>query len=599
MIMVVNMKTKKYLFVAALLSLLTPIFFNKQVFAVNTTAIQITCAKTSLKIGEKTLCSIDSNSSTDGNVYTFVANINKTNVNIVNIYPANGWTKNGDDGINMRSTIGANGTYTVAQIEIEGAAIDSNGSIGLSAVRIATTAEGELINQSPTINTVSIRTMDNNASLSNLTTNHGTIEAFNADKLDYNIQNVDSSEVIINAPTVSSHADVDGDGKHTLRCGENNRFTTVTVTAEDGTTKAYTISAFRTCSADNTLKSIKPSYGSINFVPTTKTYEIPVPADMKTFSATGIANSGKATVTYSNNNPSITLKTGTNILLINVTSETGNTATYTLKVIRPAAPNDTRNTDSSLKNLTVSAGTLNFNKDVLEYTITVPFETEKVSITAEPNNSKATAEISDLKELVVGANIIKITVTAEDTTTTTYTLTINRQENGAVKLDNDSTLSGIVINDQYYIFDTKSTNLNVKINNFINKANIVAFPNKQTSTASIRFEGDEIGDKDTVKIVVTAEDQSTTTYLINFSFPYSERTIEVIETKPINYILIIVIALIALAIVGFLIYKILTFRKEPTSNKPGNPNNTSQSNAPTNNIASKKSPQTYGRWYNN
>lgn len=89
-----------------------------------------------------------------------------------------------------------------------------------------------------------------------------------------------------------------------------------------------------------------------------------------------------------------------------------------------------KSTDSLLSALTVEEGTITpeFNKDVKEYTITVPNEITKLNITATPRDSKATVSITEYEELQEGENTITISVTAEDETTKSdYIIKVTRQ----------------------------------------------------------------------------------------------------------------------------------------------------------------------------
>ena len=88
-----------------------------------------------------------------------------------------------------------------------------------------------------------------------------------------------------------------------------------------------------------------------------------------------------------------------------------------------------KSNDSSLKELIISDLTLNeeFKSDLKQYSLKVPNEITELNITATANDKKATVEIDGNKELKVGENIIKIIVKAEDGTTSTYLITVNRE----------------------------------------------------------------------------------------------------------------------------------------------------------------------------
>lgn len=82
-----------------------------------------------------------------------------------------------------------------------------------------------------------------------------------------------------------------------------------------------------------------------------------------------------------------------------------------------------------LKSINISPTGLwdQFSPDKTEYDITVENEVEKLTISAEPENSKASVQVSDTS-LKVGVNNIKITVTAENGETKDYTVIVRRKE---------------------------------------------------------------------------------------------------------------------------------------------------------------------------
>ena len=96
--------------------------------------------------------------------------------------------------------------------------------------------------------------------------------------------------------------------------------------------------------------------------------------------------------------------------------------------------------DSGLDSLAVSDGTLSpaFDADTTTYTATVGSDVKTVTVTAEASSAYATVAVTPGEDddataegvevaLVEGANTITVTVTAEDGSTTRYTLTITRE----------------------------------------------------------------------------------------------------------------------------------------------------------------------------
>ncbi|BCS80404.1 endo-1,4-beta-xylanase [Anaerocellum diazotrophicum] len=86
----------------------------------------------------------------------------------------------------------------------------------------------------------------------------------------------------------------------------------------------------------------------------------------------------------------------------------------------------------NLKQLVISAGTLSFNKDVISYNISVPYETTAITVTAVPEAPTSIVYINDVQSntraisLNVGANTVRIKVVADDGSTKVYTINITR-----------------------------------------------------------------------------------------------------------------------------------------------------------------------------
>lgn len=90
-----------------------------------------------------------------------------------------------------------------------------------------------------------------------------------------------------------------------------------------------------------------------------------------------------------------------------------------------------------LKSITLSTGSIDFNKDTLEYNIEVNNEIESININAELEDAKATLKGTGDYELAVGTNDIKLEVVSENNTTREYTLHITRkniEKEGQVKI---------------------------------------------------------------------------------------------------------------------------------------------------------------------
>lgn len=103
--------------------------------------------------------------------------------------------------------------------------------------------------------------------------------------------------------------------------------------------------------------------------------------------------------------------------------------TTTPKPVETPKPIETpKSSDSTLKSLSVLEGAISpeFNKDIREYTLTVPNEVGGANVTAVTTHSKATTTITGNVGLKEGENIVTIIVVAEDGSSSKYLIRVNR-----------------------------------------------------------------------------------------------------------------------------------------------------------------------------
>lgn len=120
-----------------------------------------------------------------------------------------------------------------------------------------------------------------------------------------------------------------------------------------------------------------------------------------------------------------------NVIESNSNSSSGSSGSSNNKPNTSNTNNDDtpKSTDSSLKGLSVEEGAITpeFNKDVKEYTLTVPNEIGGANVTAIPNDSKATVSVTGNVALKEGENTVTILVTAEDGSTSKYLIRVMRE----------------------------------------------------------------------------------------------------------------------------------------------------------------------------
>ena len=195
------------------------------------------------------------------------------------------------------------------------------------------------------------------------------------------------------------------------------------------------------------------------------------------------------------------------------------------KTITINEPAPTLDSDSKLKSLGVTGYSLDpvFSATTKAYTVTVPEGTENVTITAQCNSSKATLDSSTVgqKALTGDATSFTVKCTAENGTSTNYTITVNREKHTEPAPEptksSDSSLKSLGMSGYSYSpkFNPKTLTYSMTVANGIKGLYVQAVPNDPKATVDI--EGDSKWDvgKNTVKITVTAEDGSKTVYKVN------------------------------------------------------------------------------------
>jgi uncharacterized protein YrzB (UPF0473 family) len=241
---------------------------------------------------------------------------------------------------------------------------------------------------------------------------------------------------MLTAEVHQAAATISGDvGEQALEIGENPF--EITVTAEDGTEKSYTVIVTRQAqaplSSDADLKTFSVSPGTLTpaFNADVTEYTVEVPNTVASITLTAEVHHAAATI--SGDIGEQTLEIGENPFEITVTAEDGTEKSYTVIVTRQAqAP---LSSDAGLKTLSVSPGTLTpaFNADVTEYTVEVPNTVASIMLTAEVHQAAATIS-GDVGEqaLEIGENPFEITVTAEDGTEKSYTVIVTREVGTAI-----------------------------------------------------------------------------------------------------------------------------------------------------------------------
>ena len=228
-------------------------------------------------------------------------------------------------------------------------------------------------------------------------------------------------EIVIDAVTNDANAKIKVDETYKFPLDRSSISVDFTVVAEDETTKTYRVVAKRGERPDTSLQSLKIDHGTIEFNKDKLEYEFMVDYSVTDLIIEAIPNSEDASVKIEKED----LIVGENIVKIIVTNDKA-TSEYVLKVTRE------ENKDKSIANLKSikikEYPKLDFEENVLDYTIKLRDIPEKLTIDAESISSDGKVEIINNEKLEDGSKITIRNTLIETGIVREYTITIIKSD---------------------------------------------------------------------------------------------------------------------------------------------------------------------------
>lgn len=264
-------------------------------------------------------------------------------------------------------------------------------------------------------------------------------------------------------------------------------------------------------SSNNNLSSLKFDVGILtpSFDKNITSYTLVVENNVETINVDAKAEDfkfGKISIEGNKN-----LVEGNNLYTIIVTAEDGSSKKYSLNVIRKK---DLRSSNTNLKSLKV-----NRNDILSSRTLTVKNNVSLVDIVAETenDNAKVSGDVG-IKELVVGENTFKVTVTAENGDIKVYEFIVTRSKSENVKnLSANANLRSLLVDGvEVTGFSPTTYTYEVKVNK--NKTSAVISAVKDDENATVSGIGPVELDYgvNTVMVRVIAENEkSNNIYILN------------------------------------------------------------------------------------
>ena len=420
--------------------------------------------------------------------------------------------------------------YTISTATLQGELDDKNATVtglgqhnlivGENIIPVMVTSTEGIVR---TYQVVVTRRENDEARLANLMISGSSLSpVFNRDVYEYSLSTQDAFMDIVTS-TVDPDATYTIIGNDNLTLGDNTVI--IRVLAKDKeTTKDYTLHVNKLASNNNNLASLDAEGVTLTpeFAKTTTVYYATVSRDVNNIQITAIPEDINATVTGDGDT---SLEVGTNYKEIEVTSESGIKKVYTLIITR------TPNSNNYLESLEVNRGELtpSFEKDVNDYTVVVPYEIDKISLTGSLEDDTATVVGFDTYDLVVGENNLKVVVTSEGNQTNTYKIKVVRE-------DIVSSLLKTLDVRNYYLtpnFNSEVFDYDVVVDNEVTSLNLNYSTIDKNATVEVRGNSDFVVGLNTVEIEVTdSKGLTTTTYTINVNRQnYSNTYLSYISTS--------------------------------------------------------------------
>lgn len=226
------------------------------------------------------------------------------------------------------------------------------------------------------------------------------------------------------------------------------------------------------------------------------------------------------------------------------------TTTTTKKTTTKKRTTTTKNTtttevvksNTKLKSLTLSSGTINFSGDTYNYSIEVESTINSINVTAIPEDESSKVEVSNNTNIVDGS-VISIVVTGSDGSTSEYKINVKKEE--VVILSSNAKLKSLSVQNYTLDFNSKITDYTLIIDEGVTELQINYETEDENAIVSVNG-NENLKKSSLVNIEVTAEDGTVMEYRIQINVKKKSNFIKIL------FIIILVLSILAGA---YYIYK--------------------------------------------
>ena len=502
--------------------------------------VEISCNPNSAKENDIITCNIIANA-VDGEVTGFSADIVlSSGLEVDSFIPDSTWQGDGSaNKIGLYTAENKKDGFNIGilKIKVKPNVVDSNETISLNNV-IYSDSNFNKVNISSVNKNIRITSLNNY--LKALSISVGSIN-FNPNTLSYSVT-VNSDNIVISCEKEDSKATLSGDiGSMNLKYGVNTF--KINVTSESGEVRTYVLNVTRVDNrnSENKINSLTISGVSLKFDENKTEYNVSVDNKVSSVKISASLKDNSSSFVNGYGPRTVNLVEGNNRVELRISAENGVIRTYVINI-----KTDNRSDDNYLKDLNIKDNDIDFSKDKTNYEITVDYNTDSLDINPKLSSGKSNVEIIGNENLKVGENTIIVRVTAKDKSVREYKIIVTKKDKDQV-LSNNSYLKSITIEGYNIDFKKNVYSYTLEINDE-ETLNINAVA--EDENAKVRIVGNNnLNNNNVIKIIVTAEDKSVSTYSITIS-----------KKKNINYLLITVI-IETVIIIGIILYLALRKKK--------------------------------------
>ena len=214
----------------------------------------------------------------------------------------------------------------------------------------------------------------------------------------------------------------------------------IEVTLANTTTNTVSVTVDRALSTNNNISKLEFNTGKLDkeFSKDILNYTLYVNYYTKSINISGLLEDANATTEAFKEYTLVGYKT---TIEIPVKAEDGSIKTYIINVIKV----DNRSSNNYLSNIDIDGVELSFDKNNLEYNITVLNNITKLTVIATAEDDKAEITIIGNNDLKVGKNVIEIKVKAENGSVRTYKINVEREQKEEVKEENNDNNTKLIL----------------------------------------------------------------------------------------------------------------------------------------------------------